>query len=301
METSNIYQHILNSIKDGVYFVDQDRKITFWNKSAERITGFEAKEVVDRFCYDNILNHVDDHGTFLCHNGCPLHQTLKDGKERTNTVYLQHKDGHRVETSIYIVPIIENGEIIGAVETFDEKLNISLIEKNMDNLRALAYHDQLTGLPNRRYIDDNIEMRLNNYKKMGSNFGIAMIDIDHFKDVNDTYGHDIGDEVLISLGNLLSEAIRGLDFIGRWGGEEFLAIFDVNDNEQLWQTLQRLRMMVAFSVLKKHDPPIQITVSLGGAMVTKDDDAASLFQKVDRMLYKSKSSGRNCVSIVSSD
>lgn len=301
MEPNKIYQYVLNSIKDGVYFVDKDRKITFWNKSAERITGFSSKEVNGRHCFDNILNHVDAQGTFLCHNGCPLHQTLEDGQERTSTVYLQHKDGHRVETTVYIVPIVENGEIIGAVETFDEKLNLSMVEKNMDQLRTLAYFDQLTGLPNRRYLDEHIEMKLTGLKNMGANFAMAIIDIDHFKVVNDTYGHDVGDEVLVALAKLLKAAVRGFDFIGRWGGEEFLAIFDVDDIDKFYQTLQRLRMMVAFSALKTHNPPIQVTISIGGALASPGDDGESLFKKVDDMLYKSKNNGRNCVHIAPID
>lgn len=296
---STVYNHVLNSIKDGVYFVDKNRKITFWNKSAERITGFQDKDMVDKFCYDNLLNHVDEKGNYLCKNGCPLHETLEDGKERTQTVYLQHKDGHRIETTVYVMPVIENGEIIGAVETFDEKLNLSNIDRNIDQLKALAYYDQLTGLPNRRYLDDQLALKIESFKKMGQGFSVAIFDIDHFKVVNDTYGHDVGDEVLIALGKLLSEAVRGFDFVGRWGGEEFLAIFDIEDKAILDQTLQRLRIMVGASELKTHEPFIKVTISIGGVIASKDDDTSSLFKKADAMLYQSKGNGRNCVTIKS--
>jgi len=297
MEPNQIYKYVLNSIKDGVYFVDRDRKITFWNKSAEGITGFQAREVVNHACYDNILNHVDDQGKRLCLDGCPLQATLEDGKERSQTVYLQHKDGHRVETTVHVVPIYEKGEIIGAVETFDEKLDLAKIEKDVEKLRALAYFDQLTGLANRRYIEDYIQQKIEAYKRFNTPFAVAIFDIDHFKDVNDTYGHDIGDEVLKSLGKLLNEAVRGNDIVGRWGGEEFVAVFDIDDIDQLFQTLQRLRMMVGFSTLRKHDPPIQVTISIGGLIANQEDTLESLYKKADVMLYRSKTGGRNCVTI----
>jgi diguanylate cyclase (GGDEF)-like protein/PAS domain S-box-containing protein len=296
--SNDIYKYVLNGVKDGVYYVDKNRKITFWNKSAERITGFGFEEVIDHYCYDNILNHVDPEGNALCHNGCPLHQTLEDGKERTGTVFLQHKDGYRVETTVYIVPIIEDGEIIGAVETFDEKLDLSEVEKNMEKLRNLAYYDQLTGLPNRRYLDEHLELKLKAFEKMHLAFGIAVFDIDHFKHINDTYGHDVGDDILKGLGTMLKQAMRGDDFVARWGGEEFVAVLNLENLDELKGLSERLRFLVEHSGFRKYDPTIHITISVGGTLATSQDTVASMFKRADEMLYKSKTTGRNCVNVI---
>ena len=92
----NFYKDIVDNLYDGVYFVDRDRVITYWNKGAERITGYSAKETLGRACRDNLLNHVTANGIELCKSNCPLAAVMQDGNPREAEVYLHHKDGHRV-------------------------------------------------------------------------------------------------------------------------------------------------------------------------------------------------------------
>lgn len=294
---NNFYKHVLNHIKDGVYFVDQERKLTFWNKKAEEITGFQSSEILGRHCYDNILNHVDKSGCAMCQKGCPLHKTLKDGKERENVVYLTHKDGQRIETKVFIMPIIEDGQVIGAVETFNVDVDEIEMTKNIEQLKMLAYKDQLTDLPNRRYLDKKIDLLLNAYESIDSAFGIAIIDIDHFKIFNDTYGHEIGDEILKLLSRVFQSALRGNDFIGRWGGEEFLAVLTNIGEKDFKKALERVRLLVEKSSLRSYDPPLKVTVSIGGTVVRKGDDEKTLFKRADANLYASKENGRNRVTV----
>jgi len=112
----NFYRKILDNLYDGVYFVDPERRITYWNKGAERISGFSAVQVKGKCCAENILVHVDDLGNELCKGDCPLAQTLKDGQTREADVYLHHADGHRIPVKIRVAPIIENGKVAGATE-----------------------------------------------------------------------------------------------------------------------------------------------------------------------------------------
>jgi diguanylate cyclase (GGDEF)-like protein len=124
-----------------------------------------------------------------------------------------------------------------------------------------------------------------------------MIDVDNFKSFNDTYGHDIGDEILKLLTKAYDSAIRGDDFIGRWGGEEFLAIFKNVDETQLMMILERLRMLVENSSLRTHEPHLKVTISIGGTLFKHGDTIDSLFKRVDELMYTSKSNGRNRVTI----
>lgn len=298
MKKKDFYKFVLDGIKDGVYFVDQERKITFWNQASERITGFSKDEVIGKYCFDNILNHVDGSGCDLCHNGCPLHETLKDGEERENTVYFHHKDGHRVETTVYIMPIVENGEIIGAVETFSEHLDAEYLQKNIEKLRALAYYDQLTTLPNRRYIDDQLKAKHEVFKLTKMNYGVAVIDLDHFKVFNDTHGHSVGDLILKMVSRIFQSATRGEDFIGRWGGEEFLLVVNQAKEEEFVQILERIRMLVEKSTLRETSEDLYVTVSIGGAIIQEAESLESLFKRADKALYSSKNDGRNKVSIL---
>lgn len=118
---------LLDSIFDGVYIVDTDRHIVFWNKGAEEITGHMKSEVMDRWCGDNILNHIDEQGVLLCRSNCPLLRSLKSGKKVSAKIYPKHKDEHRfpVETHINVI-YNEDGKIIGAIEVFRD---ITLIEE----------------------------------------------------------------------------------------------------------------------------------------------------------------------------
>lgn len=106
-ETCNneILKTFMNKLDEGVYCVDLNRKINFWNDAAKNISGFDSSEVVGSYCYDNILKHVDGNGKNLCLDGCPLHKTLEDGEERKALVFLHHKGGHRVPVEIKVVPI----------------------------------------------------------------------------------------------------------------------------------------------------------------------------------------------------
>src|SRR3954469_21301394 len=114
------FKSVLDSIYDGVYFVDPERKITYWNKSAERLTGFVAEEVVGRYCYDNILLHLDCTGKELCTNGCPLQAVLRDGTPREAEVYLRHREGHRVPVAVRVAPLLCDNRVRGAVEIFSD-------------------------------------------------------------------------------------------------------------------------------------------------------------------------------------
>lgn len=297
MNPMNFYHTMLENIDEGVYFVDTKRTLTFWNKGAEKITGFSSDEILGRKCFSNILNHVDEQGTHLCHNGCPLHQTLSDGMERINTVYLHHKDGNRVPVKVKVLPIKENDTIVGAVEIFTDESLSPIRYKELENYKMLAMMDQLTDIPNRRYVDSFLESKLREAKDLAIPFGILFIDIDHFKMVNDTYGHDIGDEILKMVAKTTSSVIRSTDLLGRFGGEEFIAILTGMSEDFLLKKAEQLRMLIENSRKRLGDGNdlLGVTVSIGATMYQEDSDIKDIIKRADTLLYKAKESGRNQV------
>ena len=297
MEYIANFTELLEYAYEGIYYVDKNRKITFWNKGAERITGFPAAEVVGSFCYNNILNHVDDEGNRLCIGGCPLHQTIQDGSLRETSVYLHHKNGHRVPVAVKTIPIYDSGVIVGAVEMFQDNYDQEELLKSVEELTALAMIDQLTQLGNRRYTESILTSKMNTFRETGSPFGVAFMDIDHFRNFNNTYGHDLGDEVLKMVADTFLINTRSTDHIGRWGGEEFLGVFTCPDAESLKITGEKIRMLVEGSKLRKKDEDLSVTISLGLAQVKDDDTIDSLLKRADAQLYISKASGRNCISL----
>ena len=291
-------QGILNDLREGVYFVDAKRGINFWNIGAERMTGFSAEEMVGRFCYDNLLNHVDSSGVQLCLNGCPLQATIQDGVCRDAQVYLHHKDGHRVRVNVRVRPIEQNGKVIGAAEIFSEAGLEEVADLNVQQLERLALYDQLTELPNRRYIDTYLEHQLSDFRELGIPFGVLMMDLDFFKRINDEYGHNAGDAVLKMISKTLQSALRKNDFVGRWGGEEFIAILRGVNTEELNSIAEKIRAVTGKSELLWEDKPIRVTISIGATMVCMGDCAASTVNRADMALYRSKNAGRDCVSVL---
>ena len=289
-------EDVLNDLYEGVYFVDKDRGITFWNQGAERITGFSAQEMLGKFCYDNLLNHVDENGMQLCHSGCPLHQTLADGMTRAAQVYLHHKSGHRVRVDIKIRPLFIDGEIIGATEVFSSAELTDCSEIGLKAMERLALFDQLTQLPNRRYVDTFLENQIRDHQSLGIPFGVMMLDLDFFKHINDTYGHNVGDEVLKMVTGTFQSAIRKNDFIGRWGGEEFVAVLRGVTHIELRMLAEKLCKLVEQSSLTRGEDCLRVTVSIGCTMVLSTDNAYTLIQRADEALYRSKNEGRNRVT-----
>lgn len=291
-------KEILNDLREGMYFVDKDRGITFWNKGAEQITGFTAAEMIGRYCYDNLLQHMDAEGHLLCINGCPLHETIRDGLPRNAQVYLHHKDGHRVRVEIQIKPLWYNGEIIGAAEVFSSAAYSDTPELDVKDLEYLALFDQLTELPNRRYIDTFLENQLRDFEVLGIPFGLMMMDLDRFKRVNDEYGHSAGDEVLKMVSKSFQSALRKNDFVGRWGGEEFVAILRGTSGLELRKLADKIRLVTQRSELTQGGAALSVTVSIGLTMVRDGDNATTLIRRADEALYQSKNEGRNRVTML---
>ncbi len=294
--SSDFYKNLLENIDIGVYFVDRNRVITFLNKAAEKITGYTAEEVVGRSCKSNLFKHIDQYGNELCIIGCPLHATIGDGMQREAEVYLRHKDGHRIPVRVTTSKITDaNGNIIGAVETFQDTSIEHRIEKEKEDLKALAMIDELTNLPNRRYIEEWLIAKHREFKKFDRCYGVLIIDVDNFKKINDSYGHLVGDEMLKVVSKTLSSAARANDLIGRFGGEEFIFVLSGIDSKKLHSIGERICSLVANSSLEVGNIDLAVSVSVGGAVASHYDTIRSLLETADHYMYKAKSTGKNRV------
>jgi len=292
------YKRLLESLPDGVYLVDPERRITFWNRGAERITGFSATEVLGRRCMDNILQHTDDQGCELCCNGCPLAAVMVDGASRDMELYLRHKEGHRVPVTVRAEALRDGaGRIVGAVETFADSTSARTIRDRNAELEALALLDPLTGIGNRRFVETRLLAGLDAFQRYGWRCGVLLFDIDHFKKVNDVHGHGVGDRILRIVARTLAGSLRTVDSLGRWGGEEFLAVVSNTTAAQLRNAAARLRVLVERSAYEQEGRMLRVTVSAGGATVREGDTVSRLVERADRLMYRAKTLGRNRVEI----
>jgi len=294
----DFYESIIENLHDGLYFVNRNRVITYWNKAAEQISGYTANEVVGKSCSDNILNHVDSEGNHLCTGMCPLAATITDGKPREDEVYMRHKNGHRIPVSVRVSTLTDrDGKIIGGVELFTDISNQAANQLRVKELEKLAFIDNLTQLANRSYIDREIQNRIEEKRRFNVPFGILFMDIDHFKKFNDTYGHDVGDKVLKFVANTLVSNARPFDLFGRWGGEEFIGIIRNINDKDLELLGNRVRSLIENSYITHENEKLNVTISIGATLVNANDSIDGLIKRADTNLYKSKKAGRNCLTI----
>lgn len=296
--TDDSFKRILDNLHDGLYFVDRKRVITYWNKAAERISGFTAAEVVGKSCADNVLTHVDGHGCALCTGICPLAETMCDGKLRQSDIYLHHKDGHRIPVSVRASPLTDAaGQIVGGIELFTDISHQAVNELRIIELERLALLDGLTQLANRTYVEREIHGKFEEMKRFDQPFGCLFMDIDHFKSVNDRFGHDVGDEVLKFVARTLVANARPFDVYGRWGGEEFVGIIRCIGEKDVERLGNRLRSLIETSYVMHEGRRISVTMSIGATLFRKTDSMESLVKRADELLYRSKQEGRNRLTL----
>ena len=299
LKDNAFFKDLIDNLFDGVYFVDRERVITYWNKGAERITGYQATQVIGHSCRDNLLNHVTTKGKQLCTTACPLAACMEDGVVREADVFLHHADGHRVPVLVRAAPLRDaQGSIIGAVETFSGDTGMMTVRKQLRELRRSVQTDPLTRIRNRPFVEGRLRAAIAEQGQQGGSAAVLFMDIDHFKQVNDTYGHDTGDKVLQMVAATLQNTLRKTDVVGRWGGEEFVALlYEINSVEALTSIGEKVRTLVAFSRLDLGNSPLSVTISVGGTLLRPDDTPETIVQRADALMYQSKQGGRNRVSV----
>lgn len=171
------------------------------------------------------------------------------------------------------------------------------INRSLKKLKKTALLDELTILYNRRAIRPYLDLFLSDYKESDRKFGLAIIDIDDFKKVNDTYGHNMGDKVLIEVAGVLKRSIDDNTYVARWGGEEFLIIkqFDYQDNEVFFKKIENIRLEInKLKLIPAKGKSFHITVTAGCSIVNKGESIRDTISRADSRLYKGKNSGKNC-------
>ncbi|WED28539.1 diguanylate cyclase [Vibrio sp. DW001] len=175
--------------------------------------------------------------------------------------------------------------------------DLDALKNAHDQLEILANTDALTGLANRGFLEQVLQDYLQNRFRHKHGLVVALFDFDNFKDINDKHGHDIGDEALKVFAHVANEFSRSDDVYGRWGGEEFLAIFPTKNVQGVSTSLERLQNNIRQAGLKIADKAIILTVSVGVTMLEDADDIYTLLKRVDTLLYKAKDNGRDRIEI----
>jgi diguanylate cyclase (GGDEF)-like protein/PAS domain S-box-containing protein len=290
--TENLEQSlsILDQLPLSVYVLDKQMRITYWNDHATEVSGFSRDDVLGRPCSSDILRHTLEDGASLCENGCPARACLDDGVCRDAPVYLHHKDGHRLLVDAKIIPVTgTDGQIEAVIHIAGLR---SAMEKAMEQVRRLQQltsTDVLTEQLNRKGLGEAVESWLSDFDRNGRTFAMCVIDINDFKQINDRLGHGVGDQVLQMIAKTLRNVCRSHDVVGRWGGDEFVALIVANDESEVDVVTERIRSLTAQSFLNVAGQRVAVTVSVGSAMVAPGDVPEGLFERADASLYEEKS------------
>ncbi len=169
-----------------------------------------------------------------------------------------------------------------------------------DEVRRISVTDELTGLYNRRFLRKRLDEEMSRARRSQIPLAVVMLDLDHFKDVNDSYGHAMGDTVLCAVGEVLEKSLRHGDVFGRWGGEEFMVFLPGSDDEGALITAERLRSAIAEMDMSRVHQDLSMTASLGVSVFDASDiemEASGLIAQADRAMYASKENGRNQIHL----
>ncbi|MCW5964228.1 MAG: sensor domain-containing diguanylate cyclase [Bryobacterales bacterium] len=296
--SNDFYRSLLDSVSNDVHFVDKDRRISDWNPAAETISGYRTVEIVGHRCPEGRLLHCDATGKALCHEGCPLEAVLTGNQPETCEVFLRCRNGSRVPLIISASLVRkEEGLVIGVAEVFrDNSYAVSAMEEAL-RPGGDAYLDSLTEVGNRRFAEIRVQQVLELARSPGRPGALLFVDIDDFKHVNDTYGHNAGDQVLRTVTRTLRQGLRRDDLIGRWGGEEFVVYLAGVDTAEMIDVAERCRMLVASSLCSIAGNTIAVTCSIGAATIVQKDTLESLVARADAAMYQAKRQGRNQVCV----
>lgn len=274
----------LHASQDPILITDRHTRVVFANEAFRRLTGYAADEIVGqsaRMLYPS-------HGERMFYRN--LRTSLRDGKAFRATFTYRRKDGSPFYVEQSIAPVLDgSGRTSHYISTGKD---VSERVERERRLLEIASRDALSGLYNRLAGDRLLEDRVAEAQAAGRPFCVILADLDHFKRINDTRGHQAGDVALTAVGQILQAGIRGGDVAIRWGGEEFLVLVGDCGLAQAMELAERLRAGVARAEMAEVGP---ITASMGVAQLAQGETSAALLQRADDAMYRAKSSGRNCV------
>lgn len=288
-EREEMLRSILRAAQDALIMVDPAGRVTYWNPAAEHLFGFAESEIVGKDLHDMIVPERD---LERAHTGFSHFALTGDGTliDRTTTLQAKHKNGKAFPVDISLSSFKFHGKwsAVGIVRDATERM------KAEERLPYLATTDTLTGLCNRRCLNDALVREINRAARYASPLSLILFDIDHFKRINDTFGHQAGDQVLKRLTVVVGGAIRTTDLFARWGGEEFVVLLPGSGLDAARLLAEKLRVL-----LEKHPFPKigQVTCSFGVTGYAPGDGLDGLMEKADFCLYRAKTSGRNRVEI----
>jgi len=278
----NLCPLILENLGSGLIVISEERTIVYANKKACELLKKQKENLIGSNARRALF------ALFSEDSSCSFEALLQEGKFCEFDALLNKGDGETFFAHVFVTLITHEGKPYVLVNFYDVTPQKELERR----LYQAAITDSLTGLYNRRFADEMLKQEKLTYKRYKTPFCILLIDLDNFKLVNDVYGHDVGDKVLVAVANVLKSSVRKSDIVARWGGEEFLILLRKIELEDAIKVAEKIRNAICQLKL----PPVEsITASIGVSCYSGEGDVYNLVRKADLALYQAKAQGKNCV------
>ena len=306
IDSEKLYKSIFDASPDAIVMFDINYRILIASKSANEVLGFEGDclvgENILQFFVDKESKRIEKNIRRVFNENNIGTTNYRGKKNNNSTIYEVNSRAIKDDNgnSINLVSIIRDvtqkvilEEVLEAREKQYKELAKELERKNI-SLSERVSIDNLTGIKNRYYFDERIKEEVDLAKRQKVSFSLLLFDLDHFKLVNDNFGHDIGDKVLKRVTDAVSKIIRSYDIFARWGGEEFVVLMPNTTEAEAVLAAEKIRKAVEDII---HPDIEKITISIGIAIWEVDDDVDQIFVKADKALYTAKNQGRNRVIV----
>jgi diguanylate cyclase (GGDEF)-like protein/PAS domain S-box-containing protein len=293
LHNKSIHQTLLENIPKGIMLTNKSGIIEYVNKYFEKITLYSSKEVIGKNAnvlksghhtkkfYEKLWNKIQNEGFY---NGEVLN------RKKNGEVYPQR---------VSITALYTQGQINSYIAIFsdisEEKEVLEKLKKQKRVYEQKAHTDYLTKIYNRGKFDNILEYEYKKYQRYNEPFCLIFLDIDYFKKINDEFGHDVGDNVLVQLSHLISQNIRQSDTFARWGGEEFVILLSQTQLNVAYDFANKLREIIKHYVFTHVK---QLTVSMGVVEFNENQTLEAFIKKADTALYLAKENGRNRVESI---
>ncbi len=279
------FKYAVENSDNSIVMTDKDRKIIYVNESFEKVAGYKREDALGK------NPHILKSGKLPSNFYKQMNEILDKGEKWSGEFINVNKSGDIYYETASITPIVNDGELTGYLAI---KLNVTDYVKEQEKVEFIAYHDNLTLLPNRRSLEKKVNELIAVNLIKNKNFALFFIDLDGFKTVNDTLGHDIGDLLLKEIGKVFIDTLREEDYIFRIGGDEFAVILNYsNDEKDIEIVANKIIENINKEILIKNHK-IYVGCSIGISKFPQDaQDLQGLLKYSDKAMYKAKENGKN--------
>jgi diguanylate cyclase (GGDEF)-like protein len=288
-------EKLLDNMYDAVVFIDSNLQVLRWNRAAERLTGIQGESVYQQRFVPSLLAMCDEDGTPISDGKCPINFAIRSGVQWLRRLTIRGRGARVVSVDAHAVPVFgQDGGTYGATLLLHDASSEITLERRCQNLHERATKDPLTQVANRAEFDKMHAAFVITHQSQGFPCSLIVSDIDHFKRVNDTYGHQAGDAVLKNFATLLSNGCRPGDLVARYGGEEFVMLCADCDIAGAFRRAEEIRLTLA-DIPQPALGSKRITASFGVTEAQPGDTPETMLRRADRALYQAKGQGRNAV------